>query len=65
MFWRRKPPPERKYGLEGRSIFPHFDIDIPMPADVPVPPRRILVPAESEAGAEPPARQSPAPVKGR
>jgi hypothetical protein len=43
-FMRREPHQRARLG-DGWSIFPEFDVNIPMPADTPVPPRIIIIPA--------------------
>lgn len=44
-------PPKRlpSRGLFGKSIFPHFDINVPMPAGTPIPPKvRVVSPGPTE-----------------
>ena len=44
IFKRRESHQRARLG-DGWSIFPEFDVDVPMPANTAIPPRIIVIPA--------------------
>jgi hypothetical protein len=52
VFKRREPHQRARLG-DGWSIFPEFDVNVPMPKDTAIPPRILIIPAT------PPAEKRP------
>jgi hypothetical protein len=52
-FFKRRETHQRAWLGTGWSIFPEFDVDVPMPKNTAIPPRILIIPATPDGETAP------------